>query len=102
MIGVHGHAKQGAGFGYNQVRGLNALLATLTVPEAAPVIVAQRLRKGRAPQPAARNGWSPTRSTPPAGILRRAHRCWCGWTPPYADIGIRRIMPRSWLCRGRR
>jgi hypothetical protein len=46
VIGVHGHAKQGAGFGYNQIRGLNALLATLTVPEAAPVIVAQRLRKG--------------------------------------------------------
>jgi hypothetical protein len=46
VIGVHGHAKQGAGFGYNQIRGLNALLATVTVPEAAPVIVAQRLRKG--------------------------------------------------------
>src|SRR6478735_8450444 len=46
VIGVHGHAKQGAGFGYNQIRGLNALLATLTVADAAPVIVAQRLRKG--------------------------------------------------------
>ena len=46
VIGVHGHAKQGAGFGYNQIRGLNALLATLTVAEAAPVVVAQRLRKG--------------------------------------------------------
>ena len=46
VIGVHGHAKQGAGFGYNQIRGLNALLATLTAAEAAPVIVAQRLRKG--------------------------------------------------------
>ena len=46
VVGVHGHAKQGAGFGYNQIRGLNALLATVTVPGAAPVIVAQRLRKG--------------------------------------------------------
>jgi hypothetical protein len=46
VIGVHGHAKQGAGFGYNKVRGLNALLATVTVAGAAPVIVAQRLRKG--------------------------------------------------------
>jgi len=46
VVPVHGHAKQGAGFGYNQIRGLNALLATLTVAEAAPVIVAQRLRKG--------------------------------------------------------
>jgi Transposase DDE domain group 1 len=46
VIGVHGHAKQGAGFGYNQIRGLNALLATVTVAGAAPVIVAQRLRRG--------------------------------------------------------
>ena len=46
VVQVHGHAKQGAGFGYNQVRGLNALLATVTTSGAAPVIVAQRLRKG--------------------------------------------------------
>ena len=46
IVEVHGYAKQGAGFGYSGVRGLNALLATLTTPAAAPVIVAQRLRKG--------------------------------------------------------
>jgi hypothetical protein len=46
VVPVHGHAKQGAGFGYNQIRGLNALLATVTTPGAAPVIVAQRLRRG--------------------------------------------------------
>ncbi len=48
VVEVHGHAKQGAGFGYNRIRGLNALLATLTVGAGAagPVIVAQRLRKG--------------------------------------------------------
>jgi hypothetical protein len=48
VVEVHGHAKQGAGFGYNQIRGLNALLATLTTGSgpAGPVIVAQRLRKG--------------------------------------------------------
>ena len=46
VVGVHGHAKQGAGFGYNQIRGLNALLATVSVAGGAPVIVAQRLRKG--------------------------------------------------------
>jgi hypothetical protein len=46
VIEVHGHAKQGAGFGYSGVRGLNALLATVTTATAAPVIVAQRLRKG--------------------------------------------------------
>ena len=32
IIEVHGHAKQGAGFGYSGVRGLNALLATLDPP----------------------------------------------------------------------
>ena len=48
VVEVHGYAKQGAGFGYNQVRGLNALIATVSTPQAAPVIVAQRLRKGSA------------------------------------------------------
>jgi len=51
IIEVHGHAKQGAGFGYSGVRGLNALLATLTVAGAAPVIVAQRLRRGACGSP---------------------------------------------------
>jgi hypothetical protein len=48
VVEVHGYAKQGAGFGYNQVRGLNALIATVSTQQAAPVIVAQRLRKGSA------------------------------------------------------
>ena len=51
VVEVHGHAKQGAGFGYNQVRGLNVLLATLTSPDTAPVIVAQRLRRGGCASP---------------------------------------------------
>jgi hypothetical protein len=51
IIEVHGHAKQGAGFGYSGVRGLNALLATLATATSAPVIVAQRLRKGSTGSP---------------------------------------------------
>lgn len=51
IIEVHGHAKQGAGFGYSGVRGFNALLATLATATTAPVIVAQRLRKGSAGSP---------------------------------------------------
>jgi hypothetical protein len=51
IIEVHGHAKQGAGFGYTGVRGLNALLATLTTATSAPVIVAQRLRRGACGSP---------------------------------------------------
>jgi hypothetical protein len=51
VVEVHGHAKQGAGFGYSRVRGLNALLATLATSASAPVIVAQRLRKGSCASP---------------------------------------------------
>jgi hypothetical protein len=43
---THGHAKQGAGFGYSGVSGLNALLGVVSTPAAAPVIAAARLRKG--------------------------------------------------------
>src|SRR5829696_5770942 len=48
IVEVHGYAKQGAGFGYSKVRGLNALLATAAAGESAPVVVAQRLRRGAA------------------------------------------------------
>jgi Transposase DDE domain group 1 len=46
MCQTHGYAKQGAGYGYTRVKGLNALLATLCTPLAAPVIAAARLRRG--------------------------------------------------------
>src|SRR3954466_7901691 len=48
IIEVHGYAKQGAAFGYSGVRGLNAVLATVSTDQVAPVIAAQRLRKGSA------------------------------------------------------
>ena len=48
IIEVHGYFKQGAAFGYSGVRGLNALLATVSTETAAPVIAAQRLRTGSA------------------------------------------------------
>lgn len=51
IVEVHGHKKQGAGFGYSKVRGLNALIATLTTSTTAPIIVAQRLRKGACGSP---------------------------------------------------
>ena len=43
---TYGYAKQGAGYGYSRVKGLNALLATISSAGSAPVIVATRLRKG--------------------------------------------------------
>jgi hypothetical protein len=48
IVEVHGYAKQGAAFGYSRVRGLNALLATVSTETVAPVIAAQRLRTGSA------------------------------------------------------
>src|SRR3954454_21216436 len=51
IIEVHGYAKQGAAFGYSGVRGLNALLATVSTETIAPVIAAQRLRKGSVGSP---------------------------------------------------
>lgn len=43
---THGYKKQGVAFGYSRVKGLNALLATLSTPTAAPVIAGTRLRRG--------------------------------------------------------
>ncbi len=51
IIEVRGYAKQGSGYGYSGVRGLNALLATASTKTSAPVIVAQRLRKGSCGSP---------------------------------------------------
>ena len=48
IIEVHGYAKQGSGYGYSGVRGLNAVLAIASTADTAPVILAQRLRKGAA------------------------------------------------------
>lgn len=51
IIEVHGYRKQGSGYGYSGVRGLNALIATVTTDEGAPVITGQRLRKGSCGSP---------------------------------------------------
>jgi hypothetical protein len=62
VVEIHGYAKQGAGFGYCGVRGLNALLATVTTSASAPVIVAQRLRAGQTNSARAEpSDWSLTR-----------------------------------------
>jgi hypothetical protein len=48
---VYGLAKQGAAYGYTKVRGLNYLAATISTPQAAPVIAATRIRGGNANSP---------------------------------------------------
>src|SRR5690625_3846464 len=48
VIEVHSAKKQGAGFGYQGDRGLNAQLAVASTAECSPLVVAQRLREGAA------------------------------------------------------
>ncbi|MFE0314554.1 IS1380 family transposase, partial [Amycolatopsis sp. NPDC058986] len=43
---TYGHDKEGSGFAYNGVRGLNHLVATLSSPVCAPVVLTTRLRGG--------------------------------------------------------
>ena len=51
IIEVHGYAKQGSGYGYSGVRGINALLATVKTTTCAPVVIGQRLRRGACGSP---------------------------------------------------
>ncbi|MEC5171280.1 IS1380 family transposase [Glaciihabitans sp. GrIS 2.15] len=51
IIEVHGHQKQGSGYGYSGVRGINAFLATVKTDASAPIIVGQRLRRGACGSP---------------------------------------------------
>src|SRR5450830_1830356 len=43
---MHGYHQQGVAYGYSKVKGLNAQLAVLSTPLAAPVAAGVRLRKG--------------------------------------------------------
>lgn len=43
---VHGYNKQAVGYGYNKVKGLNALFTTISTAHSAPVIGQFSLRKG--------------------------------------------------------
>jgi len=43
---IYGHHKHGAGFAYNGIRSLNHLIATLSSPICAPVILTAQLRSG--------------------------------------------------------
>jgi hypothetical protein len=48
---VHGYQKQGSGYGYSGVRGLNALLGIVSTSTAAPIIIGSRLRRGATGSP---------------------------------------------------
>lgn len=65
VIDVHSARKQGAGFGYQGSRGLNALLATASTSSSNQLIVGQRLRKARLRQHVVLTSSSPTLWPPP-------------------------------------
>ena len=48
VIEVFSPNKHGAGIGYNKLRGLNGLTATISTAKAAPLVLGQQLRKGAA------------------------------------------------------
>jgi hypothetical protein len=48
---TYGYQKEGAGYGYSKVKGLNALFAIVSTPLSAPLIAATRLRKGSTNSP---------------------------------------------------
>lgn len=86
IIEVHGYAKHGSAYGYSKVRGLNALIATVSTARTAPVIVAQRLRKGPAGHRAAPNAsspmpwppWPPWPGCAQVNPAAKPGRCCCG------------------------
>jgi hypothetical protein len=76
---VYGATKQGAAFGHAKiasksllVRGLNALVSTVSTPLAAPVVAATRLRGGNAGS--ARGAWLPGRRIHRRRPRGRRHR----------------------------
>ena len=93
--------KQGSGYGYSGVRGLNALITTVSTERAAPVIVGQRLRKGScgSPRGAARTVSdtlatigrlrAAATDTAAGGVWVRRRRCRCGLIRRSTGIGQR-------------
>src|SRR6476469_9656953 len=65
---TYGYAKQGAGYGYTGIKGLNALIGVLSTPTSAPVIAATRLRKGSTSSPRGAASFM-------ASTLKVARRC---------------------------
>lgn len=95
IIEVHGYQKQGSGFGYSGVRGLNALLATVKTSASAPVVIGQRLRKGScgSPRGAARlisDALATVRRVPDMSdsrVLMRADSAYYGFAAVNAALG---------------
>jgi hypothetical protein len=62
IVEVHGYSKQGAAFGYSGVRGLNAVLATVSTETVAPVMRPSGCARAAPAPRGGRRGWPPTPS----------------------------------------
>lgn len=65
---VHGYQKQAAAYGYSKVRGLNALIITISTPVSLPVIGEFSLRRGNA-RSGDNAGWWLSRALTSTGTL---------------------------------
>ncbi len=77
---TYGYAKQGAGYGYTGVKGLNALLAVVSTPISAPVIAATRLRQGLDELRPRRREAARRRAGHRPPVPARPGWCWCART----------------------
>ena len=96
IIEVHGYAKQGIGYGYSGIRGLNALIATVTTSDGRtgdhwPAAAQRGLRLPPRSRPDGRR--HPGHRGTPALTGRRPPRRWCG--PIQRSTAIRAWPPRS-------
>lgn len=92
---VHGYAKQAVAYGYNHVKGLNALVATISTEHSAPVIAGAQLRRGNV-KSGDHAAWHATRALtlakkvrPAAQIMGRADSafCTCTFVHAFQDAG---------------
>ena len=92
---VHGYAKQAVAYGYNHVKRLNALLATISTEHSAPVIAGAQLRRGNV-KSGDHAAWHATRALtlakkvrPAAQIMGRADSafCTCTFVHAFQDAG---------------
>ncbi|MDK9628278.1 IS1380 family transposase [Propionibacterium freudenreichii] len=92
---VHGYAKQAVAYGYNHVKGLNALVATISTEHSAPVIAGAQLRRGNV-KSGDHAAWHATRALtlakrvrPATQIMGRADSafCTCDFVHAFQDAG---------------
>ncbi|WP_198027919.1 IS1380 family transposase [Acidipropionibacterium acidipropionici] len=92
---LHGYRKQGVAYGYNKVKGLNAILAVVSSDSCPPVITGAGLRRGNV-KSGDHAAWHATRSItlartvrPGTQILGRADSafCTCETIHAFADHG---------------